>query len=167
MSLSLQINWVCIFIRLGFLWYPFIYLFVSGCFWHGDQCHLTRGKERNEIRNKSMAELSWGKIPVRTPSIFRAKDIPWWSFGSVNGGKWKRRILSFEGSWTLSLSIPWTIVGLSPRNRFYNLLWVSLCLEGWNVISESQSLWRNISRRHRGLYEGFCWRTRHHATTLS
>lgn len=28
-----------------------------GCYWHGHQCYLTRGKERNERRNKSMVEL--------------------------------------------------------------------------------------------------------------
>jgi len=28
-----------------------------GCYWHGHRCYLTRGKERNEKRNKSMEEL--------------------------------------------------------------------------------------------------------------
>ena len=34
-----------------------IYSLSLGCYWHGHNCHLNRGKEVNETRNKPMVEL--------------------------------------------------------------------------------------------------------------
>jgi G:T-mismatch repair DNA endonuclease (very short patch repair protein) len=34
-----------------------IYSLSLGCYWHGHNCHLNRGKKVNETRGKPMAEL--------------------------------------------------------------------------------------------------------------
>ena len=52
----------------------------QGCYWHGHDCALNRGKEVNEERNKPMTELL-----EPTPSIFEAKATVSWRCGNVNG----------------------------------------------------------------------------------